>query len=211
MSQSLGVIDPTLTAIRPLSVNGTALSEAIGVDTTIIDIEVERDGSLLLGTDDSGIYRVSRDASGEGTELLNLSRQFELPSLAIVGIQYDNNGALWLAHNDGLTRVVEETGSIQHFASRLGVTAEEYNSGASYKSADGMLFFGSPRGVTYLDGRLETLDKRPVDMGFGSIDIMGRSFYPTSTDDMLELDASDTLTTVEFFAADYRAPWNIEY
>jgi signal transduction histidine kinase/CheY-like chemotaxis protein/HPt (histidine-containing phosphotransfer) domain-containing protein len=211
MSQSLGVIDPTLTAIRPLSVDGTALSEAIGVDTTIIDIEVESDGSLLLGTDDSGIYRVSRNATGEGTELLNLSRQFELPSLAIVGIQYDNNGALWLAHNDGLTRVVEETGSVQHFASRLGVTAEEYNSGASYKSADGMLFFGSPRGVTYLDGRLETLDKRPVDMGFGSIDIMGRSFYPASSDDMLELDASDTLTTVEFFAADYRAPWNIEY
>ena len=211
MSQSLGVIDSELRSITPLSINGVALSEAIGVDTTIIDIEVEPDGSLLLGTDDSGIYRVKRNAYGEGTELINLSRQFELPSLAVVGIQYDDMGALWLAHNDGLTRVVEETGSIQHFASRLGVTAEEYNSGASYKSPDGMLFFGSPRGVTYLDGRLETLDKRPVDMGFGSINVMGRSFYPSSPDDVLELDANDTLTTVEFFAADYRAPWNIEY
>ena len=211
MSRSLGVIDSDLKNIRPVSVNDVALTDAIGVDTTIIDIEVEPDGSLLLGTDDSGIYRLKRNAYGEGTELINLSRQFELPSLAVVGIQYDNTGALWLAHNDGLTRIVEETGSIQHFASRLGVTAEEYNSGASYKSADGMLFFGSPRGVTYLDGRLETLDKRPVDMGFGSINVMGRSFYPSSPDDVLELDASDTLTTVEFFAADYRAPWNIEY
>ena len=211
LSRSLGVINPDLESIKPFSVNGTALTEAIGVDTTIIDIEVEADGSLLLGTDDSGIYRVKRNAYGEGTELINLSRKFELPSLAVVGIQYDNTGALWLAHNDGLTRIVEETGSIQHFASRLGVTAEEYNSGASYKSPDGMLFFGSPRGVTYLDGRLETLDKRPVDMGFGSINVMGRSFYPSSPDEILNLDASDTLTTVEFFAADYRAPWNIEY
>ena len=211
MSQSVGVINSDLESIKPFSVNGTALTEVIGVDTTIIDIEVEADGSLLLGTDDSGIYRVKRNAYGEGTELINLSRKFELPSLAVVGIQYDNTGALWLAHNDGLTRIVEETGSIQHFASRLGVTAEEYNSGASYKSPDGMLFFGSPRGVTYLDGRLETLDKRPVDMGFGSINVMGRSFYPSSPDEVLNLDASDTLTTVEFFAADYRAPWNIEY
>ncbi len=211
MTESVGVIDPGLLSIRPLSVNGVALSEALGVVTTIIDIEVEPDGSLLLGTDDSGIVRVKRNAYGEGTELINLSRQFELPSLAVVGIQYDDMGALWLAHNDGLTRIVEATGSIQHFASRLGVTAEEYNSGASYKSSDGMLFFGSPRGVTYLDGRLETLDKRPVDMGFGSINVMGRSFYPSSPEDVLELDASDTLTTVEFFAADYRAPWNIEY
>ena len=211
MTESVGVIDAELLSIRPLPVNGIALSEAIGVDTTIIDIEVEPNGSLLLGTDDSGIYRLKRNAYGEGTELINLSRQFELPSLAVVGIQYDDMGALWLAHNDGLTRIVEETGSIQHFASRLGVTAEEYNSGASYKSQDGMLFFGSPRGVTYLDGRLETLDKRPVDMGFGSINVMGRSFYPSSPDEVLKLEASDTLTTVEFFAADYRAPWNIEY
>ena len=211
MTESLGVIESDLSSIRPVSVAGIVLSEAIGVDTTIIDIEVEPDGSLLLGTDDSGIYRLKRDAYGEGTELINLSRKFELPSLAVVGIQYDNMGALWLAHNDGLTRIVEDRGSIQHFASRLGVTAEEYNSGASYKSSDGMLFFGSPRGVTYLDGRLETLDKRPVDMGFGSINVMGKSFYPSSPNDVLKLDASDTLTTIEFFAADYRAPWNIEY
>ena len=211
MSQSLGVIDITLEQITPLSLDGNALGEELGIDTTVIDIEVEADGSLLLGTNDSGIYRVKRNAYGDGTELINLSRKFELPSLAIVGIQYDNSGALWLAHNDGLTRVIESTGSIQHFASRLGVTAEEYNSGASYKSEDGMLYFGSPRGVTYLDGRLETVDKTPVEMGFGSISIMGRSFYPTSPTDTLELDANDTLTTVEFFAADYRAPWTTEY
>ena len=211
MSQSLGVISPSLDNIRALSLNGSPLGLVLAADTTIIDIEIEPDGSVLLGTNDAGIYRLERDAAGEGTKLTNLSREFELPSLAVVGIQYDDFGNLWLAHNDGLTRVDQRTGSIKHFASRLGVTAEEYNSGASYKSPDGMLYFGSPRGVTYLDGLLEDLDERPVDLGFGEINVMGRKFYPSSPEDVLQLDASDTLATVEFFAADYRAPWTVEY
>ena len=211
MAQSLGVINPSLDDIRAISLNGEPLGVSLGADTTIIDIEIEPSGSLLLGTNDAGVYRLERNGAGEGTKLTNLSRQFELPSLAVVGIQYDNYGYLWLAHNDGLTRVDERSGSIKHFASRLGVTAEEYNSGASYKSPDGMLYFGSPRGVTYLDGLLQDIDERPVDLGFGAINVMGRNFYPTSTNDVLELEASDTLATVEFFAADYRAPWTVEY
>ena len=211
MSQSLGMINPTLDDIRAVSLAGAPLGKSLEAGTTIVDIEIEPDGSVLLGTNDAGIYRLERDATGEGTKLTNLSREFELPSLAVVGIQYDDFGNLWLAHNDGLTRVDQRTGSIKHFASRLGVTAEEYNSGASYKSSDGMLYFGSPRGVTYLDGLLEDLDERPVDLGFGEINVMGRKFYPSSPEDVLELDASDTLATVEFFAADYRAPWTVEY
>ena len=211
MSQSLGLISPTLDDIRTVSLDGLPLGLSFEAGTTIVDIEIEPDGSVLLGTNDAGIYRLERDAAGEGTKLTNLSREFELPSLAVVGIQYDDFGNLWLAHNDGLTRVDQRTGSIKHFASRLGVTAEEYNSGASYKSPDGMLYFGSPRGVTYLDGLLEDLDERPVDLGFGEINVMGRKFYPSSPEDVLELDASDTLATVEFFAADYRAPWTVEY
>ena len=211
MSQSLGVINSTLDDIRTVSLDGLPLGLSLEAGTTIVDIEIEPDGSVLLGTNDAGIYRLKRDAAGEGTKLTNLSREFELPSLAVVGIQYDDFGNLWLAHNDGLTRVDQRTGSIKHFASRLGVTAEEYNSGASYKSPDGMLYFGSPRGVTYLDGLLEDLDERPVDLGFGEINVMGRKFYPSSPEDVLELDASDTLATVEFFAADYRAPWTVEY
>ena len=211
MAQSLGVINSSLDDIRAISLNGEPLGVSLGADTTIIDIEIEPSGALLLGTNDAGVYRLERNGAGEGTKLTNLSRQFELPSLAVVGIQYDNYGYLWLAHNDGLTRVDERSGSIKHFASRLGVTAEEYNSGASYKSPDGMLYFGSPRGVTYLDGLLQDIDERPVDLGFGAINVMGRNFYPTSTNDVLELEASDTLATVEFFAADYRAPWTVEY
>ena len=211
MSQSLGLISPTLDDIRTVSLDGLPLGLSFEAGTTIVDIEIEPDGSVLLGTNDAGIYRLERDAAGEGTKLTNLSREFELPSLAVVGIQYDDFGNLWLAHNDGLTRVDQRTGSIKHFASRLGVTAEEYNSGASYKSPDGMLYFGSPRGVTYLGGLLEDLDERPVDLGFGEINVMGRKFYPSSPEDVLELDASDTLATVEFFAADYRAPWTVEY
>ena len=211
MAQSLGIISPTLDTIRTLSLNGAPLGVSLEAGTTIVAIEVEASGSVLLGTNDAGLYRLERDAYGEGTALTNLSRAFELPSLAVVGIQYDNYGNLWLAHNDGLTRVNEASGGIKHFASRLGVTAEEYNSGASYKSSDGTLYFGSPRGVTYLDGLLDAIDERPIDLGFGEINVMGRKFYPSSSTSVLELDAADTLATIEFFAADYRAPWTVEY
>ena len=211
MSQSLGKIGPALDKIVSVTLNDDPLGSALSSGTTILDIEIEPSGSVLLGTNDAGVYRLERNAAGEGTKLTNLSREFELPSLAVVSIQYDDYGKLWLAHNDGLTRIDEQTSSIKHFAARLGVMAEEYNSGASYKSPNGMLYFGSPRGVTFLDGTLEDLDERPADLGFDEINVMGRKFYPSSPDDVLHLAANDTLATVEFFAADYRAPLSVEY
>ena len=69
MSQSLGVINPTLDDIRTVSLEGLALGLSLEAGTTIVDIEIEPDGSVLLGTNDAGIYRLERDAAGEGTKL----------------------------------------------------------------------------------------------------------------------------------------------
>ena len=58
MSQSLGVINSTLDDIRAVSLEGLPLGLSLEAGTTIVDIEIEPDGSVLLGTNDAGIYRL---------------------------------------------------------------------------------------------------------------------------------------------------------
>ena len=39
--------------------------------------------------------------------------------------------------------------------------------------ADGMVYFGGPRGVTYLDGRLERTSEQPTQLGYDLIKVDG--------------------------------------
>ena len=217
----IGRIPETLDDLQPLAVAGALKSgRLIDTSSSVVALALNAENELLIGTHDSGLLKLSRNEDNEGTALENLTRGFQLPSLAIVGIQYADDGALWLAHHGGLSRINESTGDVQHFASRLGSRGEEYNSGASFKSADGMVYFGGPRGVTYLDGRLERTSEQPTQLGYDLIKVDGadeddnpvsRLFFPRAEATTLELRPDDVYITVNYFAADYRAPQVIEY
>ena len=217
----LGKIPATLDDFQPIPVAGELASgRLIDTSSSVVALAINEDNQLLIGTHDSGLLKLTRNDANEGVALENLSRSYQLPSLAVVGIQYADDGALWLSHHGGLSRINETTGDVQHFAARLGSRGEEYNSGASFKSSDGMIYFGGPRGVTYLDGRLERTSEQPTALGYDLIKVDGsdennnpvsRFFFPKADAATLALSPDDVYITVNYFAADYRAPQVIEY
>src|SRR5690606_30224653 len=56
--------------------------------------------------------------------------------------------SLWMSTNRGISNFDPEDGSFRNYGLDDGLMALEYNQFAFAKGADGMMYFGSPEGVT---------------------------------------------------------------
>ncbi len=179
----------------------------------VVALQHGYDTDLLIGTFQTGVLLAKRNQSREITEVTNISRALELPSLSIAAIRPDNKGDIWLSHNKGLTRFNPETLNFQHFSSRLGVINTEFYVGASTHIEGGPIFFGGTRGVAIVDGSYKDEEPPRIQVGLSSIKVMERFInIPNDLSNfVLELDHTDTIATIEFFGAEYVVPTDIEY
>ncbi len=111
----------------------------------ILFLRADADGMLWLGTFGGGFSRFD-PATGRFTHYTTLNT--DLPSDVVYGIEPDNAGRLWLSTNAGLVRFDPATGAMRTFGVEDGIQALEFNSGASFRSASGELFFGGANGLT---------------------------------------------------------------
>jgi signal transduction histidine kinase/ligand-binding sensor domain-containing protein/DNA-binding NarL/FixJ family response regulator/HPt (histidine-containing phosphotransfer) domain-containing protein len=180
----------------------------------IWEIEHGKDNALWLGTWTQGVLKVTRDNALQITGVESFAKTLDLPSLSVQGIHYDNKGYIWLSHNSGLTRFDENTLEYQHFSTQFGLNSAEFNMGASHRDQNGRLYFGSNRGVSTLEGLKTPLRHTLVELGLSSIRVMEKD-VPFSLDPkkplILKLGHEDKIASIEFFAAEYIAPENIEY
>lgn len=76
----------------------------------------------------------------------------------IYGILPENDSVLWVSTNKGLTRVCAHFVpgdsvyvSVRNYTSKDGLQSNEFNTGAFFKSADGIMLFGGIAGVNWFD------------------------------------------------------------
>jgi signal transduction histidine kinase len=72
-----------------------------------------------------------------------------LPNNVVYGILEDDNQNLWLSTNKGLCEFNPITKKVRNFDVYDGLQSNEFNTGASYKSASGTMYFGGVNGLTY--------------------------------------------------------------
>jgi diguanylate cyclase (GGDEF)-like protein len=121
--------------------------------TAITAVQVDRAGTLWVGTLNGGLYR----SRGPGTELERVALPATINS--VLGIVQDRSGALWLTTNAGVARIdgkgARLLGEESGFPPRgfyRGIVADAV--GGVWIAADGV-------GVVHWhDGRVETLDTR---------------------------------------------------
>lgn len=142
------------------------------------------------------------------------SGELSLPSSNIYGIQSDRNGNLWLSHNRGVTRYNPKEKTASQYGERDGLQDSEFNMGASYRSAEGVIYFGGNQGFNAINPK--TLDKTslPPLVNIAEIKIMNQRrdlSSPYFDLDSLELSYEDKMVSIEFFAADYSNPELVKY
>ncbi|MDJ0839236.1 MAG: ATP-binding protein [Acidobacteriota bacterium] len=166
------------------------------------------DKTLWIGTP-AGLNRLDTQ-SGYVTVF---STREGLPNDVVKSIQQDRQGYLWLATNQGLSRLDPHRLRFRNYTVDDGLQGNEFNIRARYQAADGRLFFGGPAGLTafYPDRLAESPLTRVVLTSFqlSQIDIdpsmnsvLTRSITGAET---LRLSSND-LFGFEFSALDFANP-----
>ena len=134
----------------------------------------------------------------------------------VYGILPDGKGELWVSTNRGLCRFNPAAGTMMAYTSVDGIAGNEFNRYSAERSADGRLFFGGMKGITWFDPadfhgtaassptvitRLKLLNK-PV------LVTDHATFLPVPIHDLEELvlPFSERMITFEFAAMDHAIP-----
>ena len=172
---------------------------------------------LWIGTAGGGLNRFDRETE----TFLHITDQDGLPNNVVYGVQADATGKLWLSTNNGLSRFDPDTRRFRTFDSNDGLQSNEFNSGASFRSPSGELFFGGIYGFNYF--RPEEIRDNPhlpplVITGFrrgnrfetvrDSATALATTISETDT---LRLSYRDDVIGFEFAALEYSAPAKNRY
>lgn len=175
----------------------------------------DEEGTLWIGTNGGGLnqWRLE-DRQALKQEFTHFSENATLPSNSIFGIEGGPNNALWLSHNRGVTKITTDGKQIRHFREIDGLQDTEFNMGASATSPTGEIFFGGHLGFNIIDPSLFNGDSTPPIVGISEITVMNnRINLPQQANQLTELhlDYEDKMFSVEYFAAEYASPENLQY
>ena len=137
-----------------------------------------------------------------------------LPSSNIYGIKSDAYGNLWLSHNRGVTKFDPISMKSHQYGIQDGLQDSEFNMGASFKSSEGIIYFGGNQGFNTIAPKTFNKESIPPIVSITQIKIMNerKEFdVPYYALDSLQLNYEDRMVSVEFFAADYSNPDLIRY
>jgi len=103
-------------------------------------------GRTWVATDGGGLHQVLKDDAGNVTGFHRWTEQDGLISDAIMAIESDSDGSLWLSTRAGLSRLDPDQGRVVSYVSQSGLPVSYFNAAASARDAD-YLYFGSVEGV----------------------------------------------------------------
>ncbi|WP_019987514.1 hybrid sensor histidine kinase/response regulator transcription factor [Rudanella lutea] len=110
----------------------------------------DRLGRLWIGTIGGGLHQLTTDRQGR-EHIRRFDRVIAEPN--IESILQDEQGDLWMG-GAGLLRFNPTTGQAIRYDVADGLQSNSFKVGAAYRDADGTLYFGGIKGVTYFQPRL---------------------------------------------------------
>lgn len=209
----LRVENGKLSIIRhPISDKLIAVSK--GYVTSVCAIDKNR---LWLGTFDSGLIEIQLN----NQKIKIVSKKEGLPNNVIYGLVKDNQNRLWVSTNRGLASYNLKTRKMHTYTEVNGLTSNEFNANAYFKSKSGEIFFGgiegfnffNPGSLTQSSGNLKViLTKFKLDKGWlkpGEADSpLKQVIFKTK---VLELDYKHRSFSFHFHANDLDNPQLINY
>ncbi len=72
-----------------------------------------------------------------------------IPNAFIYDILRDHHNNLWISTNKGISRFTPETKIFRNYGLEDGLQSNEFNSGTSFQTPDGLMYFGGINGLNY--------------------------------------------------------------
>ncbi|MBK1879346.1 hybrid sensor histidine kinase/response regulator [Pelagicoccus mobilis] len=179
----------------------------------------KNNGEMLVGTRGGGTFAWN----SETREFQALSKANNLSSRDISSIVESPEGVFWISTLDGLQRYDPLSQQFENFSERDGLASDRFSPLASTTHSNGMLYFGTNKGLIYFDpqrfGVLQA-DTQP-NLTITSFEILKRSDNPTlsnreqlqgiATKPEIALDSNSRYFEVEFAALDFPRSTHYQY
>lgn len=189
-------------------------SDNLGADT-VYALHISDNGTVWVGTAGVGLAMLTGpEAAGDTPVFKHLTTADGLSNNVINGILEDASGDLWLSSNAGLMRLDPASSEVRYFHRAQGLQSEEFNYGASYRSADGRLFFGGSGGYNAFDPAEFSRRGEAPRLALTGIEVLNKRLEaarPLSDLDSLVLRHNDDVVTLEYVALDFTAPERNRY
>ncbi len=118
----------------------------------------EEPGVIWLAMHSGGLNRYDSNTG----KALHYTTKDGLPSNTVYGLLEDNSGTLWMSTNNGISNFDPATKTFRNYGLDDGLMALEYNQSAFSKGKNGVLYFGSGKGVTaFVPEQLHTNEVPP--------------------------------------------------
>jgi len=182
--------------------------------TTIFKDEA---GTLWIGCFKYGLF--SYDLRNK--RVLNYTVKEGLPSNDVIGITEDRNHRLWLSTSYGLSNFDKKSEFINYYLNE-GTGNQQYHQRATFREADGTIYFGGNNGLTYFNPKtLGNENKQSPKIVLKSLNISNQKVYPGDETGLLEtnlaytgkvrLNHKYTVFSIDFVGFDYIASNKLKY
>lgn len=162
----------------------------------------------------------SRKFSELEVEVRNYSIRDGLPDNSVESIIEDDNGNLWIGTGSGISHFDVQRESFISYSVSDGLIGNEFNSGASFKSQNGLVFFGSSKGLNvFLPEEIKQSSYHPPVVLTGLLifnqpvvpannSLLEKNIYLT---EQIELSYKQNVFSFQFAALDYNSPASNKY
>jgi ligand-binding sensor domain-containing protein/DNA-binding CsgD family transcriptional regulator len=161
-------------------------------------------GRLWVATDGGGLHEVLRDGDGEVLGFRRWTDEDGLVSSAVMAIEEDDDGSLWLSTRQGLTRLDPAQGRVANAVEQSGLPVTHFHANAS--GSDGRyLYFGSVEGLLVIPRGRPFSVREPTPTRITAVQRIGEAGYRPATGwvpSTFEADYGDMLA-IEFASLDY--------
>ncbi|MEH6585279.1 MAG: triple tyrosine motif-containing protein [Halioglobus sp.] len=180
-----------------------------------LSINESRDGNLLIGTKDHGIFIWKGSDRDQGlSQVHRFTDHIDLTATTVYGILFDDQHNVWCSTQQGI--VVLEPDGKQKFrlTPQDGLQADDYNFGAYFRDSSGDMYFGGVNGYNKLTPSLVEFVNQPSPTIISQIEIGNRrkiSYYELSTVETLQLSPDSNSLSIRVNLLDFADPASNQY
>jgi signal transduction histidine kinase/ligand-binding sensor domain-containing protein/DNA-binding response OmpR family regulator len=189
----------------------------------IISLHQDQSGSIWLGTFGDGLVKVRiNEGKVMGFESFNQSQG--LCNNTVYSIEEDEEGALWLTTDNGLSRFHPAEKQFRNYFKSDGLADNQFYWSASCKDTQGNLYFGGVNGLTFFSPKEIQPYQHAPEVVFSDFKVFNQSLKVGETRhglvalrqaialaDRVELSYKDNVFAIEFTAQNYHLPERLTY
>lgn len=180
------------------------------MDFNVRAIYEDKAGHFWIGTEGGGLVKFDRH-TGKST---TIAQQEGLPNNAVLNIEEDNKGHLWMSTYNGIARYNPATGQCKSFYESDGLQSNQFNYNASLRLSTGELLFGGIRGFNIFDpAAIEEKNDFPA-LLIAGLRISNTPYeqeQPLTTLQELVLPYDKAVFSLDYVALEYSSPDKISY